>query len=360
MKNKTLMVRIMAMLMIMSVALATLRVHGQATAPALTSPRVSLASADVPASIAGTYGPIHYGHEFGIPMTMENFTIFDSTSVALQTGLSGQADIVAAAFSAVLVLRDSGQDFRIFCLRTGNSDNLVIGRNGITKVEQILDPQTRIALDAPGSVAFTVLNGILQKHGIKGTTNDKPDSKLLVGAAARAAAITNNEVDVTVINITRYRELLKTVPDAVIIAEVYKELPLYISSTFAASGKWLDEHPDEAAAFCASVIKAQRVLSEDYDLYLEAVKEIMAKPPSDDSIRESWELLRTNDSWRLATGLDPEAAVFMGDVLFNTGVLKAKVDAEKAVDLRAYQAAIKLLGSYEAPDATAEAKGSKP
>jgi hypothetical protein len=55
----------------------------------LTAPRVALSSQDSIINVAASYGPLHYGAEFGLNMTSEHFTQFDSHTVAVQAVFLG-------------------------------------------------------------------------------------------------------------------------------------------------------------------------------------------------------------------------------------------------------------------------------
>ena len=116
----------------------------------MEAPTVALTSPTQPSYVHTVYGPLTHGADFGLPMTMDNFLIFDSHSTATQAALAGEADIVGGSLVSHLLLRQAGQDFQIFCPFITQDDFLLVGRNGIETVEQLADPDTRgLQLIAP-------------------------------------------------------------------------------------------------------------------------------------------------------------------------------------------------------------------
>jgi ABC-type nitrate/sulfonate/bicarbonate transport system substrate-binding protein len=348
--------RLSLLILAVLLALSTHRVSST-KAQTLTAPRIAMSSPESTVSIAALYGPIHYGPEFGLTMTAENFTYFNTPALAVQTVFAGQNEIVGISFAAAFLLQEAGQDYKVFCLRNGGSDTVLASRHGITKVEQLLDPKTRVALDSPGGVADLIINAIFQANGIKATTKDLKNVTILESAAERAAALAADTVDVSVFSLVRYRALEKTASDLVMLGNVYEDTPLYLSSVYAAPTKWLNENQAVSTAFCASVIKAQRELTADFKLYDQAIKELIAKPPSDDSIKETWELIGKHDMWRLKDGLDVKSVDFVGEMILNGGLIKQKPTADIILDLRPLEAALKLLPPMEStPDVSATEK----
>lgn len=328
--------------------------HGTATATpgriqVQNAPRLAGSAPEQPNNIGAIYGLIHYGQDFGLQISKDSITYFNSATLATQAVLSGQADIAVGSFGSQLLLRQAGQDFKTFCPRGNLVDYVLIGRNGITKIDQLLDPKVRVSVDSPGGAVDSALNAILQADHINATTKTLPNIHILESSSERSAAMLSNSIDVTIISVTAYRQLQTSLPDTAIIATLYDSVPLYISTVYAAPKEWLDAHLDEATAICAAVVKGQRALAANYDLFSQAVSEFISKPPSPGVQREVWGLVVKNDAWGLNKGLNPEAVKFMSDVLVKSGILTTPQNPDDVLDLRPYQGALKLLGPYVAP-----------
>jgi ABC-type nitrate/sulfonate/bicarbonate transport system substrate-binding protein len=320
-----------------------------ARAMAQTPLRIAMSASPQPTNLAGMYGPVHYGNDFGLDITKDSFVYFEAHALAVQSVLSGQADIVGGSFVSEMLVQQAGQDFKAFCVWYGKADYLLVGRSGITRIEQLLDPQVRVSVDSPGGVADMALNMILQAEHINATTKTLANLHILESSAERRAAMQNNVVDVTILNVTAYRQLQADLPNTNVISKLYEVVPAYLAAAYAAPKEWLDTHLDEATAFCAAVIKGQRNLRSDFDLFSQAASEFISKPPSVDTLHEVWGLIGKNDAWSLEKGLDPEAVTAMSNVMVMNGILKAPMNPDDILDLRPSHAAIKLLGSYVSP-----------
>jgi ABC-type nitrate/sulfonate/bicarbonate transport system substrate-binding protein len=314
-------------------------------APAeLPVPRVALTSPTQPSYVETIYGPITYGPEFGLNMTADDFTIFDSHATATQSALAGQADIVGGSFISHLLLRERGQDFRVFCSFINLDDFVIAGRNGVTEIDQLFDPEVRVAVDSPGGAAEIILNSMLQAAGTGKTVADIPNTNILESSGLRTSAYVADEVDATVIHLPQFRQAAEQIPDAVIITTQYGDVPIFIKEAYAAPADWLDENLDTAAAFCASVIKASRELPEDFELYQAAVDQFVGEPPDEAELQEVFDLISQYEFWPTDGGLDPEAVTFMAEMAVTAGVLEEVPDPAEVVDRRAIEQALQMLG----------------
>jgi ABC-type nitrate/sulfonate/bicarbonate transport system substrate-binding protein len=327
--------------------------YAQTTEPTttqqLTAPNVATANVASAENVPTIYGPLRYGADFNLPMTEDNFTYFESGPLAVQAVLSGQANIGGDSIVTTLLLHEQGQDFKLFCPRTGKGGNVLIGRKGFTKVEHLLEATTRVGVDSPGGLGDAIMTAILYVKGINATPKTLPNVRILESSKLRQAAFFADEIDMTILNITAWQQVQQRKPDAVLVASLYDDVPLFIDGAYYAPTKWLNDNLEVATAFCASVVKAQRALAANYDLYVAAVKELMTTAPTDDILRENWEFIRDKDFWDLKAGLNPQAIQFMAEILVKSGTLKRLPKLDDVLDLRAYRGAIKLLSPYETP-----------
>ena len=76
--------------------------------------RVGLSAAIHPTYIPIIAGPLLFGSNFGLNMTKDDYTAFDSHSTVVLAALSGQVDMVGASTMAHLAIIAQGQPFKIF------------------------------------------------------------------------------------------------------------------------------------------------------------------------------------------------------------------------------------------------------
>ena len=104
--------------------------------------RISLTAPIKPSDVQTIFGPVHYGPEFGLDITPDDFLTFESHATATQSVLAGETAIVGGSFVSNLLLREIGQDFKSFCPFSNLDDYVIAGRGGISRVEQLFDPTT--------------------------------------------------------------------------------------------------------------------------------------------------------------------------------------------------------------------------
>lgn len=299
----------------------------------------------LPTYVAAKYGVLTHGEKFNLDMTDEDFLTFDSHSVATQTVLSGEADVVAGSFVSDLLLIDQGQEFQAFCPYISQDDFVIAGANGVNSIEQLFDPETRVAMDSPGGAGSVIFDAMLQALGEERTTADMPGQQILESSGLRTSAYASGDVDATVIHLPQYEESAPQVDDPVIIASLYEEVPNYLKEVHAAPTAWLDENAEAAASYCAAVLMGMRELQDDIEVYKEAVKEYAESEDVDEAeLEETYELITEYGFWPAEDGgLDEETVAFMGEVAVNSGLLEEAPAYEDVVHREILDRALELV-----------------
>lgn len=295
------------------------------------TPRIAFTSEVQPSYVNTRYGPIEYGSEFGLEFSEDDFLVFDSHSTATQTALSGRAEIVGGSFASHLLAREQGTDFKAFCPFINLDDYMFVGRDGVNSVDDWFKPETTVGVDSPGGAAAMAVNAMLQANDASGLVNDIPNTKILQSSGLRTSAFVSGEVDATIIHLSQFNLAKEQVPSATAIAKMYEDLPFYIKESFAAPADWLEQNKEVAASFCASVLQANRTLTESFETYREAVNTYVAEPPPEEELRTMFELLQQHNFWPEDGGHEPEAVQYMIDLAVTSGVLETELNAEEVV-----------------------------
>lgn len=292
----------------------------ESAATSLETPQIAFTSPAQPSYVNTRVGPLTYGPEFGLEFTEEDFTVFESHSTATQTTLSGRADIVGGSFVSHALVREAGEDFKVFCPFVSLDDFVLAGRNGVDSIEQLFESETRVAIDSPGGAGAMILNSMLQAADA-GTIEDIPSTTVLESSGQRTTAFAADEVDATVIHLTQFNQALAEAPDGVVITSLYEDVPVYIKEAFAAPSQWLEDNRDTAVAFCASILRANQELAGDFDAFAEAVSQYVEEPPEEAELQELFTLIQEYDFWPVDGGMSDDAVTFMMDVAVASGVL---------------------------------------
>lgn len=316
---------------------------GGAAAPATI--RVALTSPTQPNWVATKYGVLTYGKDFGLNMTPEDFTTFESHSIATQTVLSGKADVVAGSFVSDLLLIDKGQKFKAFCPYISQDDFVIAGANGVKTIGQLFDKGTRVAMDSPGGAGSVIFDAMIQAAGESRSTGDMPNPQILESSGLRESAYAAGKVDATVIHEAQYKEAAPQVKQPVVIATLYKEVPNYLKEVQAAPTAWLDKNTETAASYCAAVLKGMRVLKGDFSLFQQASQKYSETEKLDEAtLKTIHGLIAEYGFWPSEDGgLDKKTVDFMSQVAVKSGLIKKAPAYEDVVDRRVLDRALEIL-----------------
>ena len=305
--------------------------------------RVVLGSQPQASQIPLVYGISRYGRDFGLAKSVEqNVTKFDSHTNAVQTLLDGKAQIMATSLSAILDAREQGDDVKMFCPYVSMDDFVLAGANGVHNAGQLFDPSTRVGIDSPGGAGAIVLNALLAGTGEPRDIDEIPNQRVIESSSARTTAWADGTLDATVIHDTQYDGAEASVDRPVLIATLYENAPGFIKVAQAARADWLAQNRDLAARYCATTLRAMKTLKSEFALFLSAVNEYTDAPPSEESLRELFELIQRYPFWTDDGGLSDDSVKFMIDIARESGVLTQPMNAADVVDRETLSRAVEL------------------
>jgi ABC-type nitrate/sulfonate/bicarbonate transport system substrate-binding protein len=295
------------------------------------------------------HAPELFGDTFGLPEG-GTLTEFEDESTAMQVLVSGEVDVLAGFLSAQLQLIQQGQDLKTFCpVQIDSTEQLAGLTDAITSLDQITDPDIRVAVDSPGGLVNFIMNLVFHERNMGITVNDLENVTILGDGSQRLAALAQGDVDVGSVDLFELPDLEAQVgADAVTVLSVTAEDADFLSNVLIAKGEWLDENTDLAARLCATLLYSNRVLASDNDQYADAVNTYVEGGVEEDIIRTNWEFAREFSIWPYNTDVvTPEAIETFIDVGIESGILEEsarELTFEDIVDTRPMDQAMELLG----------------
>ena len=308
--------------------------------------RIVLGSHPQASQIPLVYGVGHNGGDFGLDVSLEqNITIFDSHTDPVKTQLDGNAQVLATSVSAILDAREQGEDLKIFCPYVSQDDFVLAGANGVNTAGQLFEPSTRVGIDSPGGAGAIVLNALLSGIGEPRDVHEIPNQQIIESSSARTDAWAAGQLDATVIHDTQYDSAQRAVSRPVLIATLYENAPGFIKVAQAARADWLGENRDLAARYCATTLRAMKALKNDFALFQAAVDEYVEEPPSQESLKELFDLIQRYPFWTDDGGLSNGSVKFMIDIATESGVLTQPMNAADIVDRETLGRAVELANT---------------
>lgn len=295
------------------------------------------------------HAPELYGDLFGIS-TEDNLTEFDSHSTAAQVLLSGGADVQSGGLTQLLQLIQEGQDFKAFCPVQKDSTEHLVGRTeAITSLDQITDPNIRVAVDSPGGLINFIMNLVFRERGLGITVDDLQNVVILEDGSLRLAALAAGDVDVGSVDLFEQADLADQVgAENIVVLSVTAEDADFLANIYFASTEWLDENTEVAGQYCATTLYANRLLASDLDEYKAVVDRFIEGGVPDEVTQTVWEFARENEIWPYNDDtLSEEAIRTVIEVSVASGLLDASaldLTFEDVVDTRPLEIAMELLG----------------
>jgi ABC-type nitrate/sulfonate/bicarbonate transport system substrate-binding protein len=311
----------------------------------ISKPKIGLSSSPQATYLPVIAGPILAGTQFGLPkMTIDDFTIFDSSTTLTQSTLSGQVNIAGQSTVAQLLLIDRGQPFKIFGSFSLSDDFVIAGRGDIKTIEQLKDPSTVVATDSPGGAGQAVFDAMLKANDAGFLVTDIPKKIVVESSGERTSALASGDCDATAIHVVQANAVNAETGDVNIIAKLYGEVPNFMKETFSARADWLEENVETAAAVTASVIQSSRDLLKDYAAFERASNQLMEEPPPNAELEELFEIISDFEIYPVDGGITDERVQYMIDLGKEEGIIETDLTPDKVLDRRPLERAMEMLG----------------
>ncbi len=338
--------RLIAAIAVSGLAIVSSACNQESDASTGESLQIVLGSPPQASQIPLVYGVDHYGGDLGLNLSVEqNVTITDTHTDAVKTSSDADAEVLATSFSAILDARKRGEDLKVFCPYVSMDDFVLAGANGVNTAGQLFETSTRVGIDSPGGAGAIVLNALLSGIGEPRDVHEIPNPKIIESSSARTEAWATGQLDATVIHDTQYDAARSTVNRPVLIATLYENSPGFVKVAQAAEADWLAQNRELAAQYCATTLRAMKELKSDFAVFRAAVGAYVEEPPSDQSLRELYDLIQKYPFWTEDGGLSDESVEFMIDIATESGVLTGPMNAADVVDRETLRRAVELANT---------------
>jgi ABC-type nitrate/sulfonate/bicarbonate transport system substrate-binding protein len=299
----------------------------------------------VPPQLPPYTGPIISGKEFGLDVTKENLKVLNSTPTALQLLLSGEIDATSGAFLGYLQARDKQPQLRAFCPEQTTTNAVVVSTNpDVTSLQDLTSGDVRVLVESPGGPNDYFMNEALEAAGVDLTVDQLENTRIVENMEQRFTALASGNADVGVVWNYNVADLEKSAgAENVSVLADFTEYPsVYLA--YISTEDWLKENPDDAAAMCAAVLKTNKDLAADYDVFKGHVDELVEGNPPEEQVRMTWEAANGSEMWPSSSGLSEKDVEPLIALAKESGAITQDLTYTDVVDPAPFQAALKLLG----------------
>jgi ABC-type nitrate/sulfonate/bicarbonate transport system substrate-binding protein len=310
--------------------------------------RYAVTSPIVPPQLPPYAGPLISGKDFGLDMKKSDLQVLNSTPTALQLLLSGKIDVTSAAFFGYLQARGTQPQLRAFCPEQSTTNAVVVSTNpDITSLADLTDESVRVLVESPGGPNDFFMNEALQAAGVDLTVDQLENTRIVENMEQRFTALAGGNADVAVVWNYNVADLEKAVgaENVHVLADFTDYPSVYL--TYISTEEWLQDHPNEAAEFCASVLKTNRDLAANYDVFKRYVKEYVEGAPPEVQLRMTWKAANQSSMWPSDSGLAKKDVDPLLELAVENGSIKEPLTYADVIDPAPFREALKLLPNQE-------------
>jgi ABC-type nitrate/sulfonate/bicarbonate transport system substrate-binding protein len=293
--------------------------------------------------------PELFGDEFGIS-TDEHLTMFENHATASQLLASGQAEVGSGSVTQAIQLIQQGIDVKLFCpVQTDSTEHIAGRTEAITSLDQITDPDVRVAIDSPGGLINFIMNMLFAEQDLGITVDDLENVSVLEDGSLRLGALAAGDVDVGSVDLFEIADLREQLgEDAVTVLSVVAEDVDFMANVAWAPTEWLEENPDLAAAYCATILYSNRQLASDFEQYQAALDRYVTGGVEEEIARGNWEFAREYEVWPYNTSiLNEDIIQNQIEVSVDSGLVEESaldISFDELVDTEVMDQAMELLG----------------
>jgi ABC-type nitrate/sulfonate/bicarbonate transport system substrate-binding protein len=261
--------------------------------------------------------------------------------------VSGSADVASASGPFAIVGKAKGAPTKMILSNSPKLESSMVVNADIKTMADLKGK--RIGIQEPGGFADVLAQGVLRAAKI-----DKKDVHFVSIATEDVPALVANQVDTAILHVEQEIIAQSKVPTLHAIARLWEIQPNNLYAVMAVTEKTIKDKHDALKAFVKGHIEATRLIYTDRAKVLPIIAKYTKLP--NDVINKALDLMVEKCIWDPNTGLGPKRINFTAELMTKVGnIPEGKTPKyDDLVDLSFANEAVKELGEYKGPCASAE------
>jgi len=261
--------------------------------------------------------------------------------------VSGSADVASASGPFAIVGKAKGAPTKMILANSPKLEASMVVNANIKTMEDLKGK--RIGIQEPGGFADVLAQGVLRAAKI-----DKKDVHFVSIATEDVPALVADQVDTAILHVEQEMIAISKVPTLHAIARLWEIQPNNLYAVMAVTEKTIKDKPDALKAFVKGHIEATRLIYTDRAKVLPIIIKYTKLPA--DVANKALDFMVEKCIWDPGTGLGPKRVNFTAELMTKVGnIPEGKTPKyEDLVDLSFANQAIKELGEYKGPCASAD------
>lgn len=272
-----------------------------------------------------------------------NVEVFEGVDLAVQSVLSGDSDVARGSVTAAATLADAGKEFRFIAAPIRSTDYVLVTREGIDSLSDIVEQDAVIGMSAPTGLDAVQTAALLFEEGVIDSV-DELNFQRVGYSSARQAAIKEGSIDVSPQHYAQWLSMREADPSLQRLATFGETLDQWIQETYMAPRSVIEERHDELVDLLAAQLVANDRLYGNFDRYARLVSEyVEGGGPDEELLRDNYEFLTDIEVWPPDGGLDRAKVDYMLDLSDRVGLTDSRIPTDEMMDRRPLEAAKKRL-----------------
>jgi ABC-type nitrate/sulfonate/bicarbonate transport system substrate-binding protein len=294
--------------------------------------------------------PVHIANDLGL-YKKEGLTIkvieLAGGVYTFRAVVSGSADVASASGPFSIVGKAKGAPTKMILSNSPKLEASMVVNDTIKTMADLKGK--RIGIQEPGGFADVLAQGVLRAAKI-----DKKDVHLVSIATEDVPALVANQVDTAILHVEQEMIAKSKIPTLHAIARLWEIQPNNLYAVMAVTEKLIQEKRAAVKAFVKGHIEATRLIYTDRAKVMPIILKYTKLPP--DVAAKALDFMIEKCIWDPGTGLGPKRVNFTAELMTKVGnIPEGKTPKyEDLVDLSLANEAIKELGEYKGPCASAD------
>jgi ABC-type nitrate/sulfonate/bicarbonate transport system substrate-binding protein len=261
--------------------------------------------------------------------------------------VSDSADVASASGPFAIVGKAKGAPTKMILANTPKLEASMVVNDNIKTMADLKGK--RIGIQEPGGFADVLARGVLRAAKI-----DPRDVHFVSIATEDVPALVANQVDTAILHVEQEMIAKSKVPTLHAVARLWEIQPNNLYATMAVTEKLIHDKPAAVKAFVKGHIEATRLIYTDRAKVVPIMVKYTKLPA--DVVNKALDFMIEKCIWDPNNGLGPKRVNFTAELMTKVGnIPEGKTPKyEDLVDLSFANEAIKELGDYKGPCASAD------
>ncbi|ERG94438.1 ABC transporter substrate-binding protein [Haloquadratum walsbyi] len=286
-------------------------------------------------------GAQEFASDQGISVEID---VFEGVDLAVQSVLSGEADIARGSVTAVASVIEAGRPFEFIITPIRSTDYVLTTQPGIESLADIVEQDAAIGMSAPTGLDAVQVAAVMFQAGVIDSV-DELNYQRIGYSGARREAILSGGIDVSPQHYAQWLDMREQNSDLNNILRFGETLDNWIQEVFMIPTDVLEARRADVVSFVAAQLQGYRALYDGYDRYEQAIREyVPGGGPDSNILSPTYDFLTDIGIWPQNGDLQQQNVDYMLDLSERVGLTDERIPTDDPLNRGPLEDAIASVG----------------